>query len=235
MYFFELQTFAVTASFRIPETHTFQQTLPLPPITTLTGLLGAAAGWSFQEAVHFCQEHGIKLGVIGTCQGRFKDLWKYQKIKSDGRISAVLLREYLADLAMCIYITADDRRIVDKLRGSFLNPCYALTAGNSDDLLKIKRVGNVVPGEVIESFQFSHTILAGNHVGNYESMIDLNTVPLMQEIYAPQVYLLPTEFEFNGEERRVRKRKPFTFVDTPIKLRKPIMALQVGDKAVELL
>jgi len=35
MYLFKLKAFAVTASFRIPESHTFQQTLPLPPITTL--------------------------------------------------------------------------------------------------------------------------------------------------------------------------------------------------------
>ena len=69
MFVFITKTFAMTASFRIPESHTFQQTLPLPPITTLTGLMGAALGLGFEEAMKFRQQMGILFGVIGTNRG----------------------------------------------------------------------------------------------------------------------------------------------------------------------
>jgi len=49
MFILTLDVWAQTASFRIPEQHTFQPTLPLPPITTLIGLMGAALGLTFDE------------------------------------------------------------------------------------------------------------------------------------------------------------------------------------------
>ena len=49
MYCVEISLFAPTASFRIPEYHTFQQTLLLPPVTTIWGILGAAAGFDYES------------------------------------------------------------------------------------------------------------------------------------------------------------------------------------------
>ena len=56
MYLFTLETFSLTASFRIPESHTFQPTLPLPPITSLIGMMGAALGFSFEESMKLAKE-----------------------------------------------------------------------------------------------------------------------------------------------------------------------------------
>ncbi|ATW27426.1 CRISPR-associated protein Cas5 [Candidatus Formimonas warabiya] len=235
MFYFSIHTYAVTASFRIPETHTFQQTLPLPPVTALAGILGAAAGWSFEQTMDFCREKGIRFGVVGTHKGKAKDLWKYQKIKSGETIPAVLLREFLTDLDMVIYIVAEEEDIAEEMRQCFLSPCYALTAGNSDDLLKIRYVSLVEKGQVVWAEDFQTTVISGNHAANYESNIDIKSIPLMKALYAPQVHLLPTEFQFLGQERRVTARQPFTFVDTPIKLKTPVQALQVGEQAVPLL
>ena len=57
----------------------------------------------------------------------------------------------------------------------------------------------------------------------------------MKDLFVPQVYLLPSEFSFNGEERRVLKRESYTFVDIPIRLKKPILGVKIEGKAVALL
>ncbi|GAB4273504.1 CRISPR-associated protein Cas5 [Thermincola ferriacetica] len=235
MYYFEVEAFAEIAAFRIPEAHTFQQTLPLPPPTTLIGLLGAATGKSFKDAMLFSQQNKIRFGIQGRSQSRFKDLWKYRKIKTDGIISAVLLREMLAGLELYFLVAAENRMVLNELREAVKNPVYALTAGNSDNLLKIRRVGPVGSGQTVLSTNFKETVLKGDHSLNFETDIDIKKVPLMKEIYAPMIYLLPTEFEFNGNERRIKKRDPYTFVDIPIKLKNPVEAIDTGSKTVALL
>jgi CRISPR-associated protein Cas5t len=235
MYYFFLEAYAPTASFRLPEAHTFQQTLPLPPVTTITGMMGAAVGLSLEEALEFVKVNKVHFGVMGTHSGVFRDLWKYEKIKASETISAVLIREFLYDLSLILVFAAEDEKAVQYIREAFTNPKYALTAGNSDDLLKVKYISPAKEQEIQPYYRFSYTVLAGDHGSNYESDIKIEELPLLQNIYMPRVYLLPTDFEFNGNERRVRKRQLFTFVDVPVKLKKPINGLLIGDKAVGLL
>lgn len=235
MYYISIHTFAEMASFRIPETHTFQQTLPLPPLTTLIGMLGAALGLPFQEAMKFYEDNILRFGVIGTHTGRVNDLWKYRKVKADEVISAVLLREYLVDLDLYIYIATETIAVMKRIRDSFLDPVYALTAGNSDHLYKIKEISQVSQISVEPLSEVSFTMLSGDHSNNYESNIDIRTVPLLREIYAPTVHLLPTQFDFYGEERRIKSRKPFTFIGTPIRLKQIVPGIQVDGKAVPLI
>lgn len=235
MYYFFLEAYAPTASFRLPEAHTFQQTLPLPPVTTITGIMGAAVGLSLEEALEFVKVNKVHFGVMGTHSGVFRDLWKYEKIKASKTISAVLIREFLYDLSLILVFAAEDEKAVQYIREAFTNPKYALTAGNSDDLLKVKYISPAKEQEIQPYYRFSYTVLAGDHGSNYESDIKIEELPLLQNIYMPRVYLLPTDFEFNGNERHVRKRQLFTFVDVPVKLKKPTNGLLIGDKAVGLL
>ena len=235
MYLFRLKAFAVTASFRIPESHTFQQSLPLPPITTLIGLMGAAVGLSFEDAIRFRDERGLRFGVIGRHQGEFKDLWKYRKIKSGEVISDVLLREYITDLEVSLFIASEADGAVRQVRESFLFPRYALTAGNSDSLLKIREVGKVTRIDESPLSEFRNTVLPGDHTTNFAPAIDLKNTPITESIRAPQVYLLPTAFNFSGIERRVSRRKHFTFIGSPVDLKKPITGIQVGDETVVLI
>lgn len=235
MYLFTVEGIASTASFRIPESHTFQQTLPLPPITTLIGLVGAALGLGFEDAMRFREDNGLYLGVIGKHNGQFRDLWKYHKIKTGKVISDVLLREYLVDFRMKVAIGSEDTKVVAQVREGFLNPCYALTAGNSDDLLKICEVGQVkdIKGSLYSEFQ--NTVLLGDHTGVYEPILDLKNTPITETICAPQVFLLPTAFSFIGNERRVTRKEHFTFVGSPIRLKELIPAFWIAEDTMALL
>lgn len=235
MYYFKIEGHAISASFRVPETHTFQQTLMLPPRTALIGLVGAAAGWGFKEALEFSKEQQIRFGIRGKHQSKANDLWKYKKIKEKETISAVLTREILMNIDVVIYIAAEKEHTAKELNEFFSRPRYTLTLGTSDDLLKIKRLSVVQKGKIIEAVDFSNTILAGDHSANYESNIDINKVPLLQEIKTPQVFLLPDDFSFKGYERRVISKKHYTFIDLPVKLRQPVKAIMDNDTVVALL
>ena len=235
MFLITVEGVTVTASFRIPESHTFHQTLPLPPITALVGMTGAALGLSFEEAFNFREENNIQLGVTGRHKGQILDLWKYHKIKAGEVISDVLLREYLADFSMKLTIGAEDKKVLTRVREGFLNPCYALTAGNSDDLLKVCCVGEIKEAKELLSSEFSYTVLPGDYTGVYEPLLDLRKTPITETIRAPRVFLLPTAFSFSGKERRIARREHFTFIGSPIQLKEPIPAFRVEKEAVVLM
>lgn len=235
MFAFIIKAFAITASFRIPESHTFQQTLPLPPITTLTGLMGATLGLNFENAMKFREQKGILFGVIGLCKGEMRDLWKYNKIKSGESLKDVLIREYLTDFSLTIAVGSIDKTTLSEIKDCFYDPQYALTAGNSDDLLKVCRISDIVEAEDEQCSDFENTVLLGDQTVQYESLIDLKNTPITYKVRAPQVFLLPTAFKFNNEERRISKREQFTFVGSPIRLKNPILAYKVDGVMVALL
>ncbi|MGI6453193.1 MAG: CRISPR-associated protein Cas5 [Syntrophomonadaceae bacterium] len=235
MYCFSIKAYSESASFRLPETHTFQKTLPLPPLTSIIGLLGAAMGLSHVESMEFYYSNCLKVGIIGTSQSRANDLWKYQKIKSKETLSAVLTREILFELDLELFIAAESKKVISNVKEAVVDPRYALSAGCSDDLLKVRKVGQVVRINPEPLHCFSNTILPGDQSGNYKSDIDITKIPLSKEVYPPRVYILPVEFDITSNGRRVRRREPFTFIDTPIKLIRPVLGLKLGQKSVALL
>jgi len=235
MYVFNIKSFATTASFRIPESHTFQQTLPLPPVTALSGLMGAALGLSFEAAMKYREKNSVLFGIMGSSLGEMRDLWKYNKIKFGESLKDVLIREYLSDLTLNIIIGAENKKILSDVREGFRNPRYALTAGNSDDLLKIIRISDISDAKEGSCRDFENTMLPGNKTVEYDSLIDLKNTPVTHKVRAPQVFLLPTAFDFFGEERRISKREQFTFVGSPIRLKNAIASYKFdGDSVVML-
>ncbi len=212
---------SVTASFRIPENHTFQPTLPLPPITTIIGMAGAALGYSNEESFRFWSKSGIKVGVYSTYEGFIKDLWKYRKRKSGDKepeISAVLIRELLADFKLRVLFAADTDELI-VLHNAFNNPKYALSAGSSDDILKIHAISEIFNANPEIKVEFCNTVLPGDQCIDYIPNLDLENTPVTYSIRAPQVYLLPTDFEFLGEKRKVKEKKLFTFIGSSIRIK----------------
>jgi CRISPR-associated protein Cas5t len=245
MFVLSIKGISLTASFRIPETHSFHQTLPLPPKTTIVGMIGAAKGLKLEDAHHFANKHNIQIGVTGKHKGLMRDLWNYRKItgkeknytpediKSRKHFS-VLIREYLFHCDLTIVFGVEDKTIASDLRSSFLSPAFALTLGNSDDLFKIRTVSQIAEKMPSDCFDFENTILPGDITAAYKPDIDLKKLPVTETIRAPQVYLLPTKFTFEGEERRVAERRPFTFVGSSVKLNQPLSAYLVNGSGVIL-
>ncbi len=245
MFVFSVNGVALTASFRLPETHTFHQTLPLPPKTTIVGMIGAAKGLRLEAAHSYVNENKILIGMTGSHKGMMKDLWNYRKITGkeknyteedikNRKHYSVLIREYLFDCEFTLFFGVDNQKVAAELREGFLSPFYALTIGNSDDLFKVRTISDIIEAITVEWRHFENTVLPGVLSSAYKPNIDLKRMPITQSINPPQVYLLPTKFTFAGEERRVAERKLFTFIGSPVELNVPVQAYVVNSVGVVL-
>lgn len=244
MYIFSVEGVSLTASFRSPETHTFHKTLPLPPKTTIIGMMGAALGLGLEDAHNFFEENGFSVGVYGSNKGLMRDLWNYRKLTGKEYTEddikkrkhySVLIREYLYENQFIFYFGSNNLEKLQHLRLAFFSPTYPLTVGNSDDMFKICKIGNIIEGDECKLDKFEYTILPGDLSQLYKNDIDFNQIPIVQSVSTPQVFLLPTKFAFNGDERRVSERQKFTFVSTPVKLKQEIDGYIVNGKNVVLL
>ncbi len=245
MFLFSIKGIATTASFRVPETHTFHQTLPLPPKTTIIGMIGAALGFNLEMAHKYVEQNKISVGIYGKHKGMMKDLWNYRKLTGkekkytnedikNRRQYSILIREYLCYNDFSIYLASEKLEPLEELRKAIFSPVYALTAGNSDDLLKICKISEISSINSEKINQFEYTILPGDVSKSYKHDIDFKILPITTTVFTPQVFLLPTRFEFNGEERRVIERKSFTFVSTPVIIENPIEGYVIDGKKVVL-
>jgi CRISPR-associated protein Cas5t len=245
MFVFSIDAVSETASFRVPETQTFHQTLPLPPKTTIIGMIGAALGKDLPAAHAFASENKILVGVYGKHRGLMRDLWNYRKLTgkeknytSDqikNRIHySILIREYLCFNVFMIILASEKEDALKELKSAFLSPVYALTAGNSDDLLKICKVSEISQQKSEMINRFEYTSIPEDISKSYKHAVDFSKVPITQTVFTPQVFLLPTRFEFDGDERRVIERKPITFISTPITINPPVEGYFISGKAVVL-
>lgn len=246
MYIFSIEGVSLTASFRSPETHTFHKTLPLPPKTTIVGMMGASLGLSLEEVHKLVEEQDFLVGVYGLNKGLMRDLWNYRKLTGkekkyteddikNRRQYSVLIREYLFENQFIFYFGSNELEKLEHLRSAFLSPRYPLTVGNSDDLFKICKVGDVIEEKKHKLNKFEYTVLPGDLSQLCKNDIDFSQIPVVQSVSTPQVFLLPTKFTFNGDERRVSERQKFTFVSTPVKLKIEIDGYTVDGKNVVLL
>ena len=71
----KVRMYAITASFRDPNTHLYQESLFAPPPTTIIGLSGAALGIKFQDALSYFKNNNISVGCTIKSDGIGKDLW----------------------------------------------------------------------------------------------------------------------------------------------------------------
>lgn len=241
MFCFSVKGAGVTASFRVPETHTFHQTLPLPSKTMQIGLMGAALGLSIQETHAFANENSIQVSVSGKAKGTMKDLWNYRKVTTKSFSEAemksrphysVLTREYLVYPEFHFIYAAEDSAILQKIRDAFCHPVYALTAGNSDDLLKIVSVSEVSAYSPVMLSEFEHTILPGDAASKcrYDVRSLLRDKPVTFSLRMPEVYTLPTGFTFDGDVRTGVNLLPFTFISHKVTLSEPVEGYVIDGK-----
>jgi len=233
MYCFYLKGTGITASFRVPETHTFHQTLPLPSRTMMIGLMGAALGFSVEEAHKFAHEHNILVSVSGTHKGFMKDLWNYRKVTtkefSQEQMKnrphySVVTREYLVYPSFTFVYASEKRESLEKVCDAFTHPVYALTAGNSDDLLKVQFISEINELQPEKHEKFKNTILPGDKTKDctYDIKSMLQDKHVTFSVKMPEVFSLPTTFAFTGEVRTGIESCPFTFIRDQVVLREPV-------------
>ncbi|MHA1124632.1 MAG: type I-B CRISPR-associated protein Cas5b [Candidatus Heimdallarchaeota archaeon] len=120
-----------TASFRHPSFMIgYQPTLPVPPLSTIFGLISAASG-SLVNLKH------TSIGYFFTFEGKGIDLEKiYELEKGLGYKTNILRREFLFNVKLTLYLDT-------KYKDNFLQPTYTLLLGRSSDLAHIEEVKEV--------------------------------------------------------------------------------------------
>lgn len=144
-----------TASFRYPSFISgFQPTLPVPPLSTVYGLISAAKG----EVV---QPKDVSIGYVFDSESKAIDLEVIYEL-SLGLIakSNVVKREFLFKPVLYLYL---DKLEFEK---NFKQPHYPLVLGRSGDLAKVSEIKSV---ELIEkeNIQLGKTILPFGTKGAY--------------------------------------------------------------------
>ena len=233
MFLVIFEMYAETASFRVPETHTFHKTLSLPPYTTCVGLLGAALGLDMEAAQGYAEENNISIGVAGHDRGEFRDLWKYRKVKTGENISDVLIREYRVDLTCVVVYGMQTKELADMISDGFYDPAYALTAGNSDSLIHVRKIASI-EADPMPLQSLENCLVPGDLTQIYQPDASIFDLPITQKVRPPTLAHLPVSFSFDEKKRTVQAREPFTFVGNRITLSEPVDGFKIYNQTVVL-
>ncbi|EDY34615.1 CRISPR-associated protein Cas5 [Aciduliprofundum boonei T469] len=206
---------AISVSFRRILDFNYHRTYPLPPPTTIVGLLGSALGLSDRELWNeYNGLNDISFAVLSLRKPGFaKDMWSIQKIKN-GRISerSPYFRELLFYPEYVLIFNGDSKSL-ECVRDALNNPEYALSLGREDELVRVIDVQweRVEKGEPV----FSGTVLPFD-IREYKFS------PIMEEgifIEPPVIDKLPTSFSVDRKGIRHPKNKTaYTFVPDSLKI-----------------
>jgi CRISPR-associated protein Cas5t len=213
-----------TASFRNPAFQNFHKTLELPPPTTIIGLAGAALGYSPLQAQDFFDAFKFNIGVFGTYDGKCKDTWKYNKGIRDMRLynpnldGSIIQKEFLIKSRFVIAFSSENKGAIKQLYGSFLNPVYALTMGNSDSLACLKFIESNI--DEIEHDQIENCFVKGNIVSDVMSLAEKGNLSF--SIYSNDMltYDLPIRFDYESDygKRSVSKIQTYSLIGNQMKI-----------------
>ena len=184
-----------TASFRYPNLISgFQPTLDVPPISTVLGLLNAAAG-------KYIEHSQLKIGYYFEYDAKAVDLEtiyqiglvKSKKSPSNFVKSNVINREFLFDCRLYIYL--QDKKIIEYLK----KPYYSLILGRSGDLATVEK---------IEELDLAENTMPENIKGQI--------VPFTGNYLAGEIQALPKYFT-NSIPRNNIGTEPYSVISCNIK------------------
>lgn len=175
-----------TASFRYP---TFisgsQPTFPIPPISTIYGLISAAKG-------DLITPNQVSIGYVFESAGRGEDLEKIYELEQKGRKAKtnIVRREFLYEPQLYLYISDIS------YKKFFEKPHYPLVLGRSSDLVKVEGITTLKLDKTTET-RLGKTILPLGTEGAYGTFHSLpthftNEIPRKAKGIKP--YILMKEF-----------------------------------------
>ena len=157
---FKIDITTWTSSFKYPNLISgFQPTLEVPPISTVLGLINAAAG-------KYLKHEKIKIGYYFEFQYKQVDLETIYQIEAHDKgypkniaKSNVINREFLFNNHLILYLT--DREMADY----FVQSVYPLLLGRSNDLATVNKIEEVDLREIERADKIKGQIIPVK--GNY--------------------------------------------------------------------
>ena len=185
-----------TASFRHPNLISgFQPTLPVPPLSSIHGLISAAMG-------SYYASEKPEIGFVFQTAGKAVDLETIYQMENSLRniTSNVIRREFLFDNHLWIY--TQNRQIAE----AFQKPFFQLLLGRSGDLATVNDISEIETEQQFELFKLKGTI-----------------VPFGKYMLAAAINALPVNFT-NTIPRRNIGTKPYYLLDSNYKQTQRISA-----------
>lgn len=223
---------APMACFRIPLHHNFHRSFPLPPPTTVIGMLGAALGLDEAGIDAWLREAKPRLGIGGKHNGGGKELMTIRKVGGGGKIkpgefSTILLRELRVDLICRIIVQCATRELERALHEAVNAPSYPISAGPAD-LLAIMRAKFVDELPLQSTDRLHHCIAPGSLWGKAKIEADaLKGASLLETVAGPNSWNLPLVWQIGKKGERLPVAfAPFTFLTTSVRLQEPTLCVQ---------
>jgi len=180
-----------TSTFRYPTFQSgYQPTLPLPPISTILGLLSAAKG-----DIVTLKDVGF-LGFIFFSKGKGVDIEKTYYLGEKTVTTDIIKREVLIDNTLYLYLPEEWNEYLKK-------PMYQLLLGRSCDLATVYELKNVELDEK-DNVKIKNTLVPldlPNAVGVVHALpveFDYTTIPRKPKVVRP--FILATQ-EFTYQDK----------------------------------
>ena len=143
-----------TASFRYPMFITgYQPTLTIPPLSTIYGLISAAAGKPIIPK-------DTELAFVFRYQAKSIDLETIYELAPNLKAkSNVIRREFLYEPELYLYIENEE------IAECFSKPYFPLLLGRSSDLIEVKEIKKIVLSKVMGPVKFGKTIIPTLEMG----------------------------------------------------------------------
>lgn len=198
-----------TSSFRYPNMISgFQPSLPVPPFSTIFGLISAAIG------DYFIPKNNFSFGFAFNSKGKTVDLETIYQMS--GKLTAitsnVIKREVLFDNELIIYFTQNQNEILR----AFENPYFQLLLGRSGDLATVTEIKEVKIEERSKLSNLKGTL-----------------IPFGKHFVPAPIQALPIYFS-NEIPRRNIGTKPFYLLDSDYNQTSVIEAKGFFDEELDL-
>ena len=180
-----------TASFRYPGFISgFQPTLPIPPLSTVYGLISAAKGTPIGL-------EDVAIGYVFDNQGKAVDLEVIYELRSGlSAKSNVIKREFLYNPELYLYLNKVE------YKDYFKKPHYPLLLGRSGDLMKVSEI-SIIDLEEKENPPLGKTILPfglKDAFGVIQALPTHFTDTIPRKVLGVKPYLLMNNFfEYKGK------------------------------------
>lgn len=233
MKFIRIKCSGCLNSFRQPDFHTYHKTLPLPPKTTVAGMIGGALGIS-PESINeeWLKNNRFQMGIVGKSNGKANDLWQIRKYDTkqisaykQGKEStpyktAVIVRELLYASEFTLYLHFESQKDLERVFTKIQNPEWALSLGREDELIIVREI-KLIDLEEESDLQFINTVIPidlSKSSCNIDLKVEaLSSVNLMDE--APKSVKLPIAFSYDDTgAREATDFQTFSFIyNIPVK------------------
>lgn len=191
-----------TASFRYPNIMSgFQPTLPVPPLSTIHGLISAALG-------QYHAPEKVELGFVFTTAGKTVDLETIYQMRPSlkGVTPNVIKREFLFDNRLWLYTTKPE------IFKAFEKPYFPLVLGRTSDLATVEDIADMEIEGKDKLSELKGTIL-----------------PFGKFFIPAPIQALPLYFS-NTIPRRNIGTRPYFLLDSNYKQSQPISAAGFRDQ-----